>query len=94
MSRSRSWLGSRKRSTLALQLLCTLNGVTAKNPKDNFCRIYGHQTTVINDKLYVDGGLVNFNDLQKAGDNVSSKYFSISSCYLRAIGGLKITDLF
>ncbi|KAK4243275.1 hypothetical protein C7999DRAFT_18358 [Corynascus novoguineensis] len=34
--------------------------VGEQNPRDNFCRRYGHQTTVIDDKLYIDGGYVNF----------------------------------
>ncbi|KAK4119436.1 hypothetical protein N657DRAFT_581594 [Parathielavia appendiculata] len=32
----------------------------SQNPRDNFCRRHGHQTVVIDDKLYIDGGFVNF----------------------------------
>jgi hypothetical protein len=48
---------------LAFALLFVAEGVSAaakQNPKDDFCRRYGHQTTVIDDKLYIDGGFVDF----------------------------------
>ncbi|KAE8387033.1 hypothetical protein BDV23DRAFT_186706 [Aspergillus alliaceus] len=31
----------------------------------NFCRIFGHQTAVIDRKLYIDGGFVNYNPLSQ-----------------------------
>lgn len=75
MIRPESWLGSRKRALLALLLLCAVHWVTAKNPKDDFCRRFAHQTTVIDDKLYIDGGWVNFDDFQQTHENYSSKSF-------------------
>ncbi|KAF8860177.1 hypothetical protein BDZ45DRAFT_545669, partial [Acephala macrosclerotiorum] len=42
-------------------LLIVIQGSYAlQNPLNNFCRRYGHQTTVIDDKLYIDGGWVNY----------------------------------
>ena len=54
-----SWLGN---VLLALLLPFAFQRVSAQqqNPLDNFCRRYGHQTTVIDDKLYIDGGFVNY----------------------------------
>jgi hypothetical protein len=71
--RPQSWLGSRKQALLALRLLFAVHWVIAKNPKDNFCRRFAHQTTVIDDKLYIDGGWVNFDDFQQTHANYSSK---------------------
>lgn len=51
-----------KRGLAALGLLFLAEGARAaqQNPLDNFCRRHGHQTTVIDDKLYIDGGYVDF----------------------------------
>ncbi|KAF7586996.1 hypothetical protein BBP40_007888 [Aspergillus hancockii] len=35
----------------------------------NFCRIFGHQTAVIDRKLYIDGGFVNYNPLNQYPKN-------------------------
>jgi hypothetical protein len=56
-----------------LFLLFTFDLVAAKNPKENFCRRFAHQTTVIDDKLYIDGGWVNYDDFQQTHKNYSSK---------------------
>ncbi|CAG7565984.1 unnamed protein product [Fusarium equiseti] len=50
----------------------------AKNPKDNFCRRFAHQTTVIDDKLYIDGGWVNFDDFQQTHKNYTNLNISLS----------------
>lgn len=33
-----------------------------KDPLKDFCRIFGHQTAVVDRKLFIDGGLVNWRD--------------------------------
>jgi hypothetical protein len=58
---------------VVLLALFIFDWVIAKNPKDNFCRRFAHQTTVIDDKLYIDGGWVNFDDFQQTHENYSSK---------------------
>jgi hypothetical protein len=68
----------RKIGTLSLSLLSlfVVFSVAAKdsiqNPRDDFCRRFSHQTTVIDDKLYIDGGWVNFQGFQKDHINYSS----------------------
>lgn len=60
MPSSTSW---QKMGVLASLLRFAVDGASAtdeQNPRDNFCRRYGHQTTFIDDKLYIDGGFVNF----------------------------------
>ncbi|PVH92279.1 hypothetical protein DM02DRAFT_700347 [Periconia macrospinosa] len=49
----------KKTAAVLLWLVSHLAGAI-QNPRDNFCRRYAHQTTVIDDKLYIDGGYVNF----------------------------------
>ncbi|KAH7483915.1 hypothetical protein FOMA001_g7353 [Fusarium oxysporum f. sp. matthiolae] len=59
-----------------LALLLTVNWATAKNPKDDFCRRFAHQTTVIDDKLYIDGGWVDFDDFQQTHENYSNTWLA------------------
>lgn len=76
MIRPQSWLESRKRALWVLLLLCAVHWVIAKNPKDDFCRRFAHQTTVIDDKLYIDGGWVNFDDFQQTHENYSNTWLA------------------
>lgn len=48
-------------------------GQAAKDPLNDFCRRWGHQTAVIGRKLYIDGGIVNWNPLPSNPGNYSSK---------------------
>jgi hypothetical protein len=72
-----SWTSARKQAfLLALLLSFTVQWVGAvQNPLNNFCRRYGHQTTVIDDKLYIDGGWVDFNTFQIDHTDYPSKQF-------------------
>jgi hypothetical protein len=45
-----------KSLVLAVLFLLAVDPSSAQTPKDNFCRRFAHQTTVIDDKLYIDGG--------------------------------------
>jgi hypothetical protein len=44
------------------------------DPVKDFCRRFGHQTAVIDRKLYIDGGFMNFNPLSQYPTNYSSGY--------------------
>jgi hypothetical protein len=44
-----------------------------KDPINDFCRRFGHQSTIIDDKLYIDGGLVDWNPISENPANYSSK---------------------
>jgi hypothetical protein len=52
------------------------------DPVENFCRRFGHQTAVIDRKLYIDGGFINYNPLSQYPTNYSSECSSIlaSTC--------------
>jgi hypothetical protein len=41
------------------------------DPVKNFCRRWGHQSAVVDRKLYIDGGLINYED---ATNNLTSQY--------------------
>ncbi|KAM0286226.1 hypothetical protein ACHAQH_000953 [Verticillium albo-atrum] len=41
-------------------LLFVQLSVQQKDPVNNFCRRFGHQTTVVDDKLFIDGGILNW----------------------------------
>jgi hypothetical protein len=44
-----------------------------KDPLSDFCRRFGHQQAIIDNKLYLDGGLVNWNPISQNPANYSSK---------------------
>lgn len=44
-----------------------------KDPLADFCRRWGHQTAVIDRKLYIDGGQVNWNPIPQNPNNYTSK---------------------
>ena len=57
---------------LVLTFLVALS-TQQKDPLKDFCRLFGHQTTVVDRKLYVDGGLVNWSPLSADSLNYSSE---------------------
>ena len=60
---------------LLISLLLFLQPSWAQlDPVKNFCRRFGHQTAVIDRKLYIDGGFVNYNPLTQYPTNYSSKF--------------------
>jgi hypothetical protein len=57
-----------------------------KDPLNDFCRRFGHQSAVIDNKLYLDGGLVNWNPIPSNPGNYSSKLsydYTFPSRFLR-----------
>lgn len=59
---------------LALSYFTIESAAQAEDPVADFCRRFGHQTTVIDRQLYIDGGIVNWNPLSSNPTNYSSKY--------------------
>jgi len=43
------------------------------DPLEDFCRRFGHATTVIDRRLFIDGGLINWNPIAKNPLNYTSK---------------------
>ncbi|EAA28598.1 hypothetical protein GE21DRAFT_4679 [Neurospora crassa] len=42
------------------------------DPIRNFCRIFGHQTAVIDNRLYIDGGFINYNPISQYPANYTN----------------------
>ncbi|RDL37967.1 uncharacterized protein BP5553_05400 [Venustampulla echinocandica] len=61
---------------LGMILLCARESLQQKDPVKDFCRRFGHQTCVIDQRLYIDGGLVNMNTLQQNPNNYSNTWLS------------------
>jgi len=53
-----------------------------KDPLNDFCRRHGHQSVLVDDRLYLDGGFVNWNPIAQNVLNYTSKS-SIISLVLR-----------
>ncbi|KAG4439465.1 hypothetical protein IFR05_005044 [Cadophora sp. M221] len=45
-----------------------------KDPVKDFCRRFGHQTAVIDRKLYIDGGFVNWNPISQNRNNYTNTW--------------------
>jgi hypothetical protein len=59
---------------LCLSLLGLTTPTSAADPLKDFCRLHGHQTAVVDRKLYVDGGLVNWAPLAADPVNYTSGF--------------------
>lgn len=59
---------------LAILALFVPRSWQQRDPVQNFCRRFGHQSTVIDDKLYLDGGLVNWNPISTNPQNYSGGF--------------------
>ncbi|KAM0347165.1 hypothetical protein ACHAPU_005106 [Fusarium lateritium] len=49
--------------------------VQQRDPISNFCRRWGHQSAVVDDKLYIGGGLVTYDGSSGTPQNISNPYF-------------------
>jgi len=47
-----------------------------KDPLNDFCRRHGHQSVVVDDRLYLDGGFVNWNPIAQNPLNYTSKSYA------------------
>lgn len=54
----------------------TSTSLGQRNPVVNFCRRFGHQTTVIDNKLYIDGGFINYSPLPSNPTNYTNPFLS------------------
>jgi hypothetical protein len=86
---TRPWLPSfSPSSSLALLLILILGLVGASraqlDPVRNFCRRFGHQTAVIDRRLYIDGGFINYNPIDQYPTNYTSRCFFTASLFFMA----------
>ena len=86
VTRRRSWIDSeevrRMLKLLGLWFLFVTLSLQQKDPVKDFCRRFAHQSAVINRRLYIDGGFVNWNPISQNRNNYTSK-FKTSICRLR-----------
>ncbi|KAI3401857.1 hypothetical protein diail_6416 [Diaporthe ilicicola] len=61
---------------LVVLALTVPRSLQQRDPVQNFCRRFGHQSTVIDDKLYLDGGLINWNPISTYPQNYSNTWLS------------------
>ncbi|KAL2888299.1 Kelch repeat-containing protein [Ceratocystis lukuohia] len=63
--------------SLATLLLLVQPSIQEYDPVANFCRRWGHRTTVVNDVLYIDGGMLNWpsNNADILPTNVTNTFF-------------------
>ncbi|KLU93015.1 hypothetical protein MAPG_11954, partial [Magnaporthiopsis poae ATCC 64411] len=45
-----------------------------RDPVKNFCRRFGHQTTIVDRTLYIDGGFVNWNPIAQNPENATNSW--------------------
>ncbi|TLS30778.1 hypothetical protein PpBr36_03557 [Pyricularia pennisetigena] len=77
--RSSTWRQGRRGPDFSLQLYSVLLFLVQisnqqHDPVRNFCRRFGHQTAIIDRKLYIDGGFINWSPMSQYPANKSSKY--------------------
>lgn len=57
-----------------LLLLVVAAGLSRQqnDPVSGFCRRFAHQTAIVDNKLYIDGGFINYNPLEQFPENYTS----------------------
>ncbi|KAI1502280.1 hypothetical protein F5X99DRAFT_417994 [Biscogniauxia marginata] len=63
-------------SAILVVLSLTERCSAQRNPVTNFCRRFGHQTAVIDRRLYIDGGFINWNPLTSNPTNYTNTWLS------------------
>ena len=81
----RSWL------LVALSLAARSLQQQSKNPLNDFCRRWGHQTAQVDGKLYIDGGLVAWNPLSTNPLNYTSMCAPLPEVAVE-VGGTELID--
>lgn len=70
----REMLMSALLSKLFLVCCCIRSAFAQYDPVKDFCRRFGHQSAVVDSRLYVDGGLVNWKPFSETSQNLSSEF--------------------
>ncbi|KAG9237320.1 hypothetical protein BJ875DRAFT_438577 [Amylocarpus encephaloides] len=64
---------------LGLLVLLAQASIQQKDPKLDFCRRYAHQTCVVDQQLFIDGGMVNYGDVSQNLSNTFLSYHDLTS---------------
>ncbi|KAL2073942.1 hypothetical protein VTL71DRAFT_11268 [Oculimacula yallundae] len=68
-----TWADKMREILVCLLLLVCLSS-QQKDPAKDFCRRFGHQTAVVDQRLYIDGGLVNWNPISQNRNNYTNTW--------------------
>ncbi|GKT48280.1 Kelch repeat-containing protein [Colletotrichum spaethianum] len=71
-----------------LTLLLFLQPTAAQDPVGDFCRRFGHQSAVVDNQLFIDGGLVNWDPISAFNANYSNGYFLYQDLSTTATSGV------
>ncbi|KAK2770979.1 cell wall anchored protein [Colletotrichum kahawae] len=70
-------LGSVSRKVPLLLAWCIIGTSVAQNdPVRDFCRRWGHQSAVVDRRLYIDGGLINYKPFSSSSRNFSNTFLT------------------
>jgi hypothetical protein len=58
---------------LTVLVLFVASSWQQKDPLSDFCRRFAHQTTVVDQKLFIDGGQVDWNPISQNDQNYTSE---------------------
>ncbi|ETS85723.1 hypothetical protein PFICI_03748 [Pestalotiopsis fici W106-1] len=94
----RGTLGTKRRHSLQSQQLPLIMmmvlfffsslSYAQRDPVNNFCRRFGHQSAVIDRKLYIDGGFINYSPLEDDPTNYTNTFLSYNDLDEIAAGGM------
>ncbi|KAK0646443.1 hypothetical protein B0T16DRAFT_375056 [Cercophora newfieldiana] len=73
---------------LLLVVLSVRPAVAQPDPVKNFCRRFGHQAAVVDRKIYIDGGLVNYNSITQYPGNYSNTGLLYHDLNVTGVGGM------
>ncbi|KAI1857621.1 uncharacterized protein JN550_013133 [Neoarthrinium moseri] len=76
--------------TLLLYAAVFISGVLSdeRDPVADFCRRFGHQTAVVDRKLYIDGGFINYSPLPDNPTNYTNTFLSYQDLDHNGFGGM------
>lgn len=67
------WVPALAYKPLLLLVWCLIGTSVAQyDPLQDFCRRWGHQSAVVDRRLYIDGGLINYKPFSSSSQNMSS----------------------
>ncbi|KAL8416379.1 hypothetical protein RB596_006799 [Gaeumannomyces avenae] len=59
-----------------------------QDPVKNFCRRFAHQTTIVDRKLYIDGGFVNWNPVAQNPENATNSWLLYQDLSSSSLSGM------
>ncbi|KAH8673695.1 hypothetical protein BX600DRAFT_213271 [Xylariales sp. PMI_506] len=73
---------------LCVVLYFTVIAYAQRDPVANFCRRFGHQTALVDRKIYIDGGFINYNPLSSNPTNYTNTFLSYQDLDVNGAGNM------